>query len=79
MELAISMPDAAGERAQRAAEIAGMTFSEFMTRAADEYAKKLRAESTTQVINAALDSIGNDTNSRVAVEAGIATVGRSEW
>ena len=73
------MPDAAGERAKRAAELAGMNFSEFMTQAAEEYATKLRAASTTEAINAALDAIGDDDSSGVAVEAGRAVLGRSEW
>ena len=73
------MPDAAGERAKRAAALAGMNFSEFMTKAAEEYAQKLQAASTTEAINAALQAIGGDDTSAVAVDASRETLSRSEW
>jgi hypothetical protein len=79
MKTAISIPDAAGERAKRAAKLAGMNFSEFMTKAAEEYAQKLEAASTTEAINAALHAIGDDDTSAVAVRAGRDTLSRSEW
>ena len=73
------MPDAAGDRARRAAKLAGMNFSEFMTNAAEEYAQKLHAASTTEAINSALAAIGDDETTEVAVEASRETFSRSEW
>lgn len=73
------MPDAAAARAKHVAKLAGMNFSEFMTNAAEEYAQKLQAASTTEAINTALHAIGEDIASEEALEAGRETLSRSEW
>ena len=73
------MPDAAADRAKRVAKLAGMNFSEFMTKAAEEYADKLQAASTTEAINAAVQAIGDDDTSAIAVDAGRDAFSRSEW
>lgn len=74
------MPDAVGERARRAAARAGMNFSEFMSHAAVEYAKRFERDDLVEAIDIAVDSIaGRDESTRTAVSAARDTVLGSEW
>jgi hypothetical protein len=79
MKVTISMPDPSEQRARRAAQRSRMNFSQFMTAAADSYAKKVEESSVTDQVNAALEAAGNDESNRVAAGAGRDTLRRSEW
>jgi metal-responsive CopG/Arc/MetJ family transcriptional regulator len=70
VKTAISIPDATFERATHRAQTLGMSRSEFFTRAATRYLDELDAESVSEQINLALDSLdGEDQSTRDAVSA----------
>lgn len=70
MKTAISVPDDTFVRAERSAAELGVSRSEFFTRAAQRYMEELESESTTALIDAALDLAGTDESAWFAVEAG---------
>lgn len=56
-----------------------MNFSQFMSRAADEYSQKVESQSVTDQINAVLEAAGHDDSNRMAARASHETLRRSEW
>jgi hypothetical protein len=82
VKTAISIPDDTFEQAERRAASLGMSRSEFFTRAAQRYLDQLDAESLTARIDAALDLVGADESTRVAVLAGrrrLAAAADDDW
>mgnify|MGYP000303569707 CR=1 FL=1 len=71
VKTAISVPDETFERASRRAVALGMSRSEFFAVAAQRYLDELDAQSLTQNIDAALDSLpSRDESADDAVRAG---------
>ncbi|GAA4371638.1 CopG family transcriptional regulator [Agromyces bauzanensis] len=79
MKVTISIPDSTEKRARSAAKRSRMNFSQFMSAAADSYAKQLEESSVTHQIDAALDAAGGDDSNQVAGRAGLDTLRRAEW
>lgn len=81
MKTAISIPDETFEEAERRAGALGISRSEFFTVAARHYIDELDAQSLTRRINAAVDLVGDDESSRVAVREGhrVLTAETDEW
>jgi uncharacterized protein (DUF1778 family) len=78
-KVTVSIPVSTESRARRAAERAGLNFSQFIARAADSYAREVEEESLTEQINRALVAGGSDSSGRDAARANLGVLRGSEW
>ena len=70
VKTAISIPDETFDQAERRAASLGMSRSEFFTKAAQRYLAQLDEEALTAAIDVAVDLVGADDSSAVAVSVG---------
>lgn len=79
MKTAVSVPDATFRRADRAAEVLGVSRSELYARALDEYLDRLENTNLTNRIDAALARSGGDPElTRAVVETSHAALADGE-
>lgn len=79
VKTAISVPDSTFERVTRRARQLGMSRSELFATAAEHYLDQLDRRSLTADIDAAVESVGRDEESRSAVAAGRRRLAEGEW
>lgn len=79
MKTAISIPDDTFDRASRRAQQLGISRSEFFTTAARRYLEDLDRQSLTARIDQALDLVGEDADSELAVGSGRSLLAQEDW
>lgn len=79
MKTAISVPDETFQRASERAQQLGISRSEFFATAAQRYLADLDRQSLTARIDQALDLVGEDPDTKPAIEAGRSRLAESEW
>jgi metal-responsive CopG/Arc/MetJ family transcriptional regulator len=79
MKVAVSIPDALFEEADRVAQAMGKTRSALYAKVLADFLAKRKDDEITEAINAAVDSMDGDDDSAFAIEAGRRTLARSEW
>jgi len=79
VKTAISVPDETFQQASERAQQLGISRSEFFATAAQRYLADLDRESLTARIDQALDLVGEDPDTKPAIEVGRSRLAESEW
>lgn len=79
MKTAISIPDDTFDRASRRAQQLGISRSEFFTTAVRRYLEDLDCQLLTARIDQALELVGEDADSALAVGSGRSLLAQEDW